>query len=43
MGNVREEEQNVVTYENAGRLVISTIAYPIENAKTLIQVIFQSY
>lgn len=31
-------EEQVINYENAGRLVISAIAYPIENAKTLIQV-----
>lgn len=33
-----EEQQNVVTFENTGRLFISTLAYPLDNAKTLIQV-----
>ncbi|XP_046679253.1 mitochondrial carrier homolog 2-like [Homalodisca vitripennis] len=32
------QEENVFTYEGTGRLLISTIAYPLENAKTLIQI-----
>uniref|UniRef100_A0A1B6GB83 Mitochondrial carrier protein n=1 Tax=Cuerna arida TaxID=1464854 RepID=A0A1B6GB83_9HEMI len=32
------QEETVLTFEGTGRLLISTIAYPLENAKTLIQI-----
>lgn len=36
--NMSDQEQNVITFENTGRIVVSALAYPLENAKTLIQV-----
>lgn len=37
--NNQEEQQNTISFEFAGQLLVSTVAYPMENAKTLIQVI----
>uniref|UniRef100_A0A1B6LR17 Uncharacterized protein n=1 Tax=Graphocephala atropunctata TaxID=36148 RepID=A0A1B6LR17_9HEMI len=35
---MENQEEHVFTFENSGRLLVSTIAYPLEHAKILIQI-----